>query len=95
MKHLKLYYEEAELSAKKLEKLRAEAITNYQGEVYKGFPHTYRAFSTNILSQTLTTMPETEEAEALEIFSLILTYSGLSPSTRMTSRPRRRKIMSS
>ena len=67
------------LSAKKLEKLRAEAITNDQGEVYKGFPHTYWAFSKNILTQTLTTMPEPEEAEALEIFSLILTYSGLFP----------------
>ena len=70
------------LSAKKLEKLRAEAITNDQGEVYKGFPHTYWAFSKNILSQTLTTMPETEESEALEIFSLILTYSGLFPTNK-------------
>ena len=70
------------LSAKKLEKLRAEALTNEQGEVYKGFPHTYWAFSKNIMTQTLTTMQEPEEAEALEIFSLILTYSGLFPTNK-------------
>ena len=69
------------LSARKLEKLRAEALTNEQGEVYKGFPHTYWAFSKNILTQTLTNSPDIEE-EALEIFGLILTYSGLFPTNK-------------
>ena len=67
------------LSAKKLEKLRAEALTNEQGEVYKGFSHTYWAFSKMILPQTLTNLPDPDEQASLEIFSLILTYSGLFP----------------
>ena len=70
------------LSARKLEKLRAEALTNEQGELYKGFPHTYWAFSKTCLAQTLTAMQEQDEQAALEIFSLILTYSGLFPVTK-------------
>ena len=65
------------LSTKKLEKLRAEALTNEQGEVYKGFPHTYWAFTKGLLVTTLTNMAENDEAMAIEVFSLILTYSGL------------------
>ena len=65
------------LSAKKLEKLRAEALTNEQGEVYRGFPHTYWAFTKALMANTLTNMAEGDEASAMEVFSLILTYSGL------------------
>ena len=54
------------LSARKLEKLRAEALTNEQGELYKGFPHTYWAFSKTCLAQTLTAMQEQDEQAALE-----------------------------
>ena len=46
------------LSAKKLEKLRAEALTNEQGEVYKGYPHTFWAFCKAMLGQTLSIMTE-------------------------------------
>lgn len=65
------------LSAKKLEKLRAEALTNEQGEVYKGFPHTFWAFFKSTLTQTLSIMAEQDEQAALQIFNLILTYAGL------------------
>merc|ERR1719334_36976 len=65
------------LSAKKLEKLRAEALTNEQGEVYRGFPHTYWAFTRTLLQGTLTNMAEGDEVAAIEVFTLILTYSGL------------------
>jgi FERM central domain len=66
------------LSARKLEKLRAEALTNEQGEAYKGFPHTYWAFTRSTLTQTLTIISEEEdEQSAIQIFGLILTYAGL------------------
>ncbi len=65
------------LSARKLEKLRAEALTNEQGEAYKGFPHTYWAFTKSTLSQTLTNMVEEDEQSAIQVFGLILTYAGL------------------
>ena len=66
------------LSARKLEKLRAEALTNEQGEAYKGFPHIYWAFTKSTLTQTLTNIGEEEdEQSAIQIFGLILTYAGL------------------
>ena len=66
------------LSTRKLEKLRAEALTNEQGEVYKGFPHTYWAFSKSVMTQTLSNMAaDVDETAATQIFSLILQYAGL------------------
>lgn len=65
------------LSVKKMEKLRAEALTNEQGEVYKGHSHVYWAFTKNVLGQTLGVMAEQDEIQALEVFQLILTYAGL------------------
>ena len=75
------------LSTRKLEKLRAEALTNEQGEVYKGFPHTYWAFTKALLATTLTIMGEQDEAAAIEVFSLILTYSGLVTATNPDAEP--------
>jgi hypothetical protein len=49
-----------------------------QGEAYKGFPHTYWAFTKGTLTQTLTLMGvEEDEQSAIQIFGLILTYAGL------------------
>ena len=62
------------LSAKKMEKLRAEAL---EQEVYKGFGHAYWAFTKTDMTQTLSEMAETDENHALEVFHLILTYAGL------------------
>ncbi len=67
------------LSNKKMqERYRAETLANEQGEVYKGFSHTYWAFTKSTLGQTLSSMPaEADEMQALEVFGLILTYAGL------------------
>lgn len=70
------------LSTRKLDKFRAEALANEQGEVYKGFPHSFWAFSKSALSQTMSCMNDNEESQALEVFNLILTYSGLINATR-------------
>jgi len=75
------------LSAKKLEKLRAEALTNEQGEVYKGYTHTFWAFCKAMLGQTLSIMTEQDEAAALQIFNLILTYAGLILVTKEENSP--------
>ena len=58
------------LSAKKLEKLRAEALTNEQGEVYKSFPQTYWAFSKSLLPQTLSNMLSEQEEQVRKLFIL-------------------------
>ncbi len=66
------------LSSKKMDRYRAEALANEQGEVYKGFSHAYWAFAKASLTQTLTAMTsEQDEAQATEVFHLILTYAGL------------------
>lgn len=65
------------LSVKKMEKYRAEALANEQGEVYKGHSHVYWAFAKAALQQTLSAMCEQDETQALEVFHLILTYAGL------------------
>ncbi|CAB4060937.1 unnamed protein product [Lepeophtheirus salmonis] len=65
-------------STKKLEKFRTEALANEQGEIYKGYGHAYWAFTKTGLAQTLMVMPEGDEAQAVEVFNLILTYAGLS-----------------
>jgi hypothetical protein len=65
------------LSVKKMEKYRAEALTNEQGEVYKGHSHVYWAFTKAPMVQTISQMGEADEAMALDVFHLILTYAGL------------------
>lgn len=62
---------------KQMEKLRAEALANEQGEVYKGFSHAYWAFSKSDMPHTLSNMEDIDEDQALEVFHLILTYAGL------------------
>ena len=65
------------MSGKKLDKYRAEALANEQGETYKGHSHAYWAFCKVALAQTLLNMSEGDELQALEVFNLILTYAGL------------------
>ena len=66
------------LSAKKMERYRAEALANEQGEVYKGHSHAFWAFTKAAMTQTLSVMgAEADEATALDVFQLILTYAGL------------------
>eukprot|EP00096_Caligus_rogercresseyi_P014723 TRINITY_DN7219_c0_g1_i1.p1 TRINITY_DN7219_c0_g1~~TRINITY_DN7219_c0_g1_i1.p1 ORF type:complete len:1203 (-),score=258.06 TRINITY_DN7219_c0_g1_i1:890-4303(-) len=66
-------------STKKLEKFRTEALANEQGEMYKGYGHSYWAFTKSGLPTTLSVIPEGDEAQAVEVFNLILTYAGLAP----------------
>ena len=65
------------MSGKKLDKYRAEALVNEQGETYNGHSHAYWAFCKVTLAQTLLHMNELDELQALEVFNLILTYAGL------------------
>ena len=65
------------MSGKKLDKYRAEALVNEQGETYNGHSHAYWAFCKVALAQTLLYMNELDEMQALEVFNLILTYAGL------------------
>ena len=65
------------MSGKKLDKYRAEALVNEQGETYNGHSHAYWAFCKVALAQTLLHMNELDEMQALEVFNLILTYAGL------------------
>ena len=65
------------MSGKKLDKYRAEALANEQGETYKGHSHAYWAFCKVPLAQTLLIMNELDEMQALEVFNLILMYAGL------------------
>ena len=65
------------MSGKKLDKYRAEALANEQGETYNGHSHAYWAFCKVALAQTLLYMNELDEMQALEVFNLILTYAGL------------------
>jgi len=64
------------LSKHKLEKLRAE-WGGEGGEGVKGFPYAFWAFSRQALTQSLSKIPESEEQVALQVFQIILTYSGL------------------
>ena len=70
------------LSTKKMDKLRAEALANEQGEVYKGHSHAFWAFTKTSMSQTLSVMADNDEQQALEVFNLILTYAGLSAANK-------------
>lgn len=60
-----------------MDRYRAEALVNEQGEVYKGYSHTFWAFTKSQLPQTLLFMQEQDEQQALDVFQLILTYAGL------------------
>lgn len=63
------------LSKHGLEKLRAEH--GGVSEIYKGFSLAYWAFSKQPIIQSLSKLPEVDEQIALQIFQIILTYSGL------------------
>lgn len=67
------------LSKHRLEKLRAEQGNNVQehGETYKGFPHSFWAFSRQQITQSLSKLSDQEETVMLQVFQAILTYSGL------------------
>uniref|UniRef100_A0A1A9ZXJ2 Myosin motor domain-containing protein n=1 Tax=Glossina pallidipes TaxID=7398 RepID=A0A1A9ZXJ2_GLOPL len=67
------------LSKHRLEKLRAEEGSNVQehGETYKGFHHSFWAFSRQQISQSLSRITDQDEAIMLQVFQAILTYSGL------------------
>lgn len=69
------------LSVKRSERFRCEVLANEQGEVYKGYSHSFWAFSRTPLSTTLSGptvgLSETDETQAVEVFRLILTYAGL------------------
>ena len=62
------------LSNKNKERLRAAQQEEEVG--YKGFNHAYWAFTKNDLTLTCSAMTEQDEANALEVFHLILTYAG-------------------
>ncbi|RXG53095.1 Myosin-I heavy chain [Armadillidium vulgare] len=66
------------LNKQKLDKLRQDYGENT--ETYKGFHHTFWAFSKTPLTQSLLKVedPEVEE-QMLQISQIILTYSGLNP----------------
>ena len=57
-----------------MEKLRAQ---QEEEVAYKGFNHAYWAFTKSDMSQTLSITTEADEASALEVFHLVLTYAGL------------------
>ncbi|XP_037950107.1 myosin-VIIa isoform X2 [Teleopsis dalmanni] len=67
------------LSKHRLEKLRAEQRNSLQehGETYKGFSHSFWAFSRQPLPQCLSKLSDQEESIMLQIFQTILTYAGL------------------
>lgn len=67
------------LSKHRLDKLRAEQgnSVHEHGETYKGFPHSYWAFSRQQISQSLSKLPDQEDTIMIQIFQAILTYSGL------------------
>ncbi|XP_037892230.1 LOW QUALITY PROTEIN: unconventional myosin heavy chain 6-like [Glossina fuscipes] len=67
------------LSKHRLEKLRAEEGSNVQehGETYKGFHHSFWAFSRQQISQSLSRITDQDESIMLQVFQAILTYSGL------------------
>lgn len=70
------------LSKHRLEKLRVEQGNAVQdhGETYKGFTHSYWAFCRQQIMQSLSKLPDQEEAIMVQVFQAILTYSGLGAS---------------
>ncbi|XP_070135600.1 unconventional myosin-VIIa isoform X2 [Drosophila bipectinata] len=67
------------LSKHRLEKLRPEQRSNIQenGETYKGFSYSFWAFSKQQISFGLSSMSEQDESIMVQVFDLILKFSGL------------------
>ncbi|KAL1129897.1 hypothetical protein AAG570_012841 [Ranatra chinensis] len=65
------------LSKHKLDKLRTEHGGMEHGETYKGYNIGFWSFSRQVLTQSLSKLPEVDEQTALHMFHLTLTYSGL------------------
>ncbi|KAH8379162.1 hypothetical protein KR009_003331 [Drosophila setifemur] len=70
------------LSKHRLEKLRTEQRANVQdhGETYKGFSHSFWAFSKQPIPFGLSTISDPDESVMVQIFDSILTFSGLGSS---------------
>ncbi|XP_070072814.1 unconventional myosin-VIIa isoform X3 [Drosophila takahashii] len=70
------------LSKHRLEKLRSEQGSNVQdhGESYKGFSHSFWAFSKQQIPFCLSMIAEQEESVMVQVFDSILTFSGLGTS---------------
>ncbi|XP_043863729.1 myosin-I heavy chain isoform X3 [Drosophila mojavensis] len=67
------------LSKHRIEKLRAEQRTSPQdhGETYKGFSHSFWAFSKQQLTFCLSSLTDQDETTMVQIFDSILQFSGL------------------
>lgn len=70
------------LSKHRIDKLRIEQGANVQdhGETYKGFSHSFWAFSKLPIPFCLSTLCDQDESVMVQIFYSILTYSGLGAS---------------
>ncbi|XP_068157949.1 LOW QUALITY PROTEIN: unconventional myosin-VIIa [Drosophila tropicalis] len=70
------------LSKHRIEKLRTEQRTSTQdhGETYKGFTHSFWAFSKQQIPFCLSTISDQDETIMVQIFDSILTFSGLGTS---------------
>ena len=63
-------------------KLRQDLISDQStntglGENFKGFSHSFWAFTKSQLTQSLTKLPDHDEKLGLQVFSTILVFSGL------------------
>ncbi|XP_030380676.1 unconventional myosin heavy chain 6 [Scaptodrosophila lebanonensis] len=76
------------LSKHRIEKIRKEQRTNLHdhGETYKGFNHTFWAFSKQQIPYCLSRLSDQDEAVMVEIFYSILTFSGLGTGGEMVKR---------
>ncbi|XP_044315222.1 kinesin-like protein KIN-14E [Drosophila rhopaloa] len=70
------------LSKHRLEKLRSEqgSTVHDHGETYKGFSHSFWAFSKQQIPFCLSTIFDQEESTMVQVFDSILTFSGLGTS---------------
>ncbi|XP_033245645.1 unconventional myosin-XV isoform X4 [Drosophila miranda] len=70
------------LSKHRIEKLRTEQRDNVQdhGETYKGFSHSFWAFSKQQIPFCLSSLSDQDESVMVQIFDSILTFSGLGTS---------------
>lgn len=73
------------LSRHRIEKLRAEQRSSPQdhGETYKGFSHSFWAFSKQQIPFCLSSLPDQDEAIMTQIFDSILQFSGLGVSGKL------------
>ena len=60
-----------------MDKLRSEHGNLEHGETYKGFSIGYWSFTRQLLTQSLSKLPEADDQTALHMFHLTLTYAGL------------------